>query len=98
MPTASAPVQRPCRCRSPWPTGLGERSIRTPFLDEWAGREEHLAAALREPDVDVGDATPSYAGPIAGMVTEREAVDDIIEGVVAEAAEALRAGEERFIS
>ena len=86
------------RGRSPWPTGLGERSIRTPFLDEWAGREEQLAAALRESDADVGDATPSYAGPIAGMVTEREAVGDIIEGVVGEATEALRSGVERFTS
>lgn len=80
---------------SAWPAGLGGRAIRSPFLDEWAGREDRLVERLSAGG-DVGDTTPSYAGPVAGMVTGRETVDDIVDSIVAEATDALRAGAHRL--
>jgi nitronate monooxygenase len=82
--------------RSYWPRGIGARSIRTPWLDRWAGHEDELAALLaddRDADHAEGsDPTPAYAGPVAGMVTRHEPAGDIVRSVVAEAADALESG------
>ena len=79
--------------RSYWPRGIGARSIRTPWLDRWAGHEDELAARLaedRETDHAGGsDPTPAYAGPVAGMVTRHEPAADIVRSVAAEAAGVL---------
>ena len=79
--------------RSHWPRGIGARSIRTPWLERWVGHEAELAALLaddRDADHAGGnDPTPSYAGPVAGMVTRHEPAADIVTAVVAEATAVL---------
>jgi nitronate monooxygenase len=80
--------------RSRWPQGIGARSIRTPWLDRWAGHEDELAGRFaedREADHEDGsDSTPAYAGPIAGMITEQEPAHQIVTSVVNEAANVLK--------
>lgn len=75
--------------QSLWPEGIGARSIRTPWLDRWAGNEHQLAARITGgPDADVNeghDPTPAYAGPIAGMLTEYEPAGRIVESMTSEA-------------
>ena len=70
------------------------RSIRTPWLDRWAGHEDELAGRFaedREPGHEEGsDSTPAYAGPIAGMITEQEPAQQIVTSVVNEAANVLK--------
>ena len=82
--------------RSHWPSGIGARSIRTPWLDRWADRDQELAHELTggatTADLDGGDPTPAYAGPSAGMVTSIEPAADIIRGVVGQAASTLSRG------
>lgn len=82
--------------RSRWPEGIGARSIRTPWLDRWAGHEDELSGRLtedRNADHDEGrDPTPAYAGAIAGMLTKREPAAQIITSVDAEAAQLLDSG------
>jgi nitronate monooxygenase len=79
--------------RSHWPRGIGARSIRTKWLDRWAGREQELAGLLaddRDADHAKGnDPTPAYAGPVAGMVTRQEPAARIVTSVAAEAADVL---------
>ena len=79
--------------RSHWPQGIGARSIRTQWLERWAGHEDELAALLaadRDADHANGnDPTPAYAGPAAGMVTEREPAARIVTSVAAQAAAVL---------
>ncbi len=79
--------------RSNWPDGIGARSIRTPWIDRWAGHEDELAGRLtNDGDADHGegnDPTPAYAGPIAGMVTQREPAAKIVTSVIAGAADVL---------
>jgi nitronate monooxygenase len=81
------------RGRSQWPGGIGARSIRTPWLDRWAGHTEELAGLLADdPDADHAagnDPTPAYAGPIAGLVTHHEPAARIVTSVAAEAADVL---------
>jgi nitronate monooxygenase len=78
------------RGRSRWPRGIGARTIRTPWVDRWAGHEDELAIALADdPDAghaDGGDPTPAYAGPAAGMVTHHEPAARIVDSVTTEAA------------
>jgi nitronate monooxygenase len=80
--------------RSLWPPGIGARSIRTQWLDRWAGHEAELAALLtddRDADHSGGnDPTPAYAGPIAGLVTRHEPAAHIVTSIVAEAADGLQ--------
>ncbi len=81
------------RGRSHWPSGIGARSIRTDWLERWAGHEDELADILaddRDADHAAGsDPTPAYAGPIAGMLTRREPAARIVTSVAAEAADVL---------
>ena len=82
--------------RSHWPRGIGARSIRTEWLDRWAGHEDELAGVLaddRDADHAAGsDPTPAYAGPVAGMLTQREPAAQIVTSVVAEATDVLESG------
>jgi nitronate monooxygenase len=84
------------RGRSYWPRGIGARSIRTPWLDRWAGHEDELAGVLaddRDADHAEGsDPTPAYAGPVAGMVTERQPAAWILTDVAAQAAAVIESG------
>jgi nitronate monooxygenase len=81
------------RGRSHWPDGIGARSIRTPWLDRWAGHEDELAGRLADDgNADHGeghDPSPAYAGPVAGMLTQREPAAQIVTSVTAEAAHVL---------
>lgn len=83
--------------RSRWPAGIAGRSIRTPFLDRWAGNEHQLTTAFADAPAAFGpaegeerDPTPAYAGPIAGMITSREPAADIVQTVMTEATDVLR--------
>ena len=80
-----------------WPEGIGARSIRTPWLDRWASHEDQLtesiAGDIGAANDGIGDATPAYAGPVAGMVTQREAAGKIIESVIADAIRVLEANQ-----
>lgn len=81
--------------RSRWPAGIGARSIRTPWLDRWSEHVDELAMVLAEDHnadhTDGTDPTPAYAGPIAGMVTERESAERIIASITEEADSTLAA-------
>ena len=79
---------------SQWPTGIGARSIRTPFLDRWASQTAELATALADGTSapEDYDETPAYAGPIAGMLTKHELAATIIATTVEEAAQVLEMG------
>ncbi len=88
--------------QSHWPRGIGARSIRTPWLDRWAGHEDELAGLLRDDrDADHAqgaDATPAYAGPIAGMVTRHEPAAVIVRSIAAEAADVLESSQRLLTS
>ena len=79
--------------RSNWPSGIGARSIRTEWLDRWSDHPDQLADLLADdPEADHADGsdpTPAYAGPIAGMVMEREPAARIVTSVAADAAQIL---------
>jgi nitronate monooxygenase len=79
--------------RSQWPQGIGARSIRTAWLDRWAGHEDELAGVLADDrhaeHAGGSDPTPAYAGPIAGMLTQRESAARIVTAVAAEAVDVL---------
>ncbi len=81
------------RGRSHWPRGIGARSIRTQWLERWAGHEDELAGVLAD-DSDAdhaagSDPTPAFAGPVAGMVTQHEPAALIVRSVAAEAVDVL---------
>jgi nitronate monooxygenase len=83
--------------RSRWPQGIGARSIRTQWLDRWAGHEDELAGVLADDPAadhaDGNDPTPAYAGPIAGMVTRHESAAQIVTSVVADAAAVIESSQ-----
>jgi NAD(P)H-dependent flavin oxidoreductase YrpB (nitropropane dioxygenase family) len=83
--------------RSSWPDGIGARSLRTPWLDRWVGHEDELAGRLaddRNADHGEGhDSTPAYAGPVAGMLTQREPAAQIVTSVTADAARVLESSQ-----
>ncbi len=86
--------------RSRWPRGIGARTIRTPWVDRWAGHEDELAEVLEDdPDADHADGrdpTPAYAGPAAGMVTQHEPAARIVESVIAEADAVIESSRRRL--
>ena len=82
----------------PWPPGISGRSVRTPFSDEWHGREDELRrrrdAILAEspvPDEAPERAHSAYAGQSAGLIRDVRPAAAIIAEIVAEA-EAVIAG------
>jgi nitronate monooxygenase len=90
------------RGRSRWPRGIGARSIRTRWLDRWAGHEDELAGVLAgDPGADHAagtDPTPAYAGPVAGMVAQRESAARIVRSVATEAVDVLEASRRLLLS
>ena len=80
----------------PWPAGISGRSIRTPFADEWHGREgdlrEKREAILAESERR-GEAPErahsAYAGQAAGLVRDVKPAAAIIADIMAEAAAVL---------
>jgi NAD(P)H-dependent flavin oxidoreductase YrpB (nitropropane dioxygenase family) len=75
-----------------WPQGISGRVIRTPFTDEWHGREGDLAAQrgaiLAEspiPNEAPERAQSSYAGQSAGLVRHVQPAADIVATIVREA-------------
>ena len=75
-----------------WPQGISGRTIRTPFADEWHGREAELAeqraAILAEspvPDEAPERAQSAYAGQSAGLVRDVKPAAVIIADIMREA-------------
>ncbi len=74
-----------------WPQGISGRSIRSPFSDEWQGREEELAQArptiLAESTV-TGEAPEraqsAYAGQAVGLINDIRPAADIVRTIIAE--------------
>ncbi len=80
-----------------WPAGIGGRSIRTPFAEEWHGRSAELAAqreAILAESTHPGEAPErahsAYAGQSAGLVHDVKPAAQIIRDVMAEAEVVLR--------
>lgn len=81
----------------PWPDGIHGRSIRTPFSDEWQGREEELRRrrdAILAESAHRGEAPEraqsAYAGQSAGLVREVQSAAAIIADIMRQADELLR--------
>ncbi len=76
-----------------WPAGISGRTIRTPFTDEWHGREPTLQEArdaIRAQSTRPGEAPDAaqsaYAGQSAGLIRDVKPAAAIIRDVMAEAA------------
>lgn len=80
-----------------WPQGIHGRTVRTPFVDEWHGREEELRAARDAimAEAPAGEvplrAHSAYAGQSAGLIRDVKPAAQIIADVMREA-EAVLAG------
>jgi NAD(P)H-dependent flavin oxidoreductase YrpB (nitropropane dioxygenase family) len=74
-----------------WPAGISGRTIRTPFTDEWHGREselaQHRAAIFAEsavPNQAPERAWSAYAGQSAGLVREIKPAAQIVADILRE--------------
>jgi nitronate monooxygenase len=83
---------------SPWPPRYPGRSLRDPFLDEWRGREEELAAdpAARQAYRDAigrGEVTPVpvWASQAIDLITGLVPAADLVALLAAQATRALAA-------
>jgi len=83
---------------SPWPSRYPGRSLRDPFLDEWQGREEELAAdpAARQAYRDAvarGEVTPVpvWASQAIDLITGLVPAADLVALLAAQTEEALAA-------
>ena len=83
---------------SPWPSRFPGRSLRDPFLDEWQGREDELAAdpAARQAYRDAvahGEVTPVpvWASQAIDLITGLVPAADLVALLAAQATEALAA-------
>ena len=81
-----------------WPRGISGRTIRTPFSDEWHGREDELRRArdaiLAEstvPNEAPERAHSAYAGQSAGLIHDVRPAGQILRDIVAEAEATLAA-------
>ena len=79
-----------------WPAGISGRTIRTPFTDEWHGREPELRSAresIRAQSTQPGEAPEAaqsaYAGQSAGLIRDVKPAAVIIREIMAEAAAVL---------
>jgi nitronate monooxygenase len=85
---------------SPWPSKYPARTLGHPFLDQWRGRDEELAAdagALRayQEGVQRGELppTPVWASEAIDLITDLVPAADLVGALAAQAEEALaRAG------
>ncbi|HYM14982.1 MAG TPA: nitronate monooxygenase family protein [Dehalococcoidia bacterium] len=74
-----------------WPDGIHGRTVRTPFVDEWYGREEELRAARAAimAEAPAGEtplrAHSAYAGQSAGLVHDVKPAAAIIADIMREA-------------
>jgi nitronate monooxygenase/enoyl-[acyl-carrier protein] reductase II len=80
-----------------WPSGISGRSLRTPFAEEWHGREAELAsrrdAILAEssvPNEAPERAWSAYAGQSSGLVHEVKPAAAIVADIMKEAESVLR--------
>jgi NAD(P)H-dependent flavin oxidoreductase YrpB (nitropropane dioxygenase family) len=84
--------------RLKWPAGISGRSIRTPFTDEWHGREDELRArldAIMAESPRAGEAPERahsfYAGQSAGLIRDVKPAAAIIADIISEAEAVLTA-------
>ncbi|WP_336115757.1 NAD(P)H-dependent flavin oxidoreductase [Streptomyces sp. PTD9-10] len=88
---------------SRWPDRYTARTLGHPFLDEWRGREDALAAAPQARQayrdaVAAGEipALPQWAGEAVGLIDDLPSAADLVATLAVEAEEALaRAGRRR---
>ena len=81
---------------APWPSKYPARTLGHPFLDQWRGRDEELAAdagALRayQEGVQRGELppTPVWASEAIDLITDLVPAADLVGALVAQAEEAL---------
>ena len=81
---------------SPWPAKYPARTLGHPFLDQWRGRDEELAAdaaALRayQDGVERGNLppTPVWASEAIDLITDLVPAADLVGALAAQAEEAL---------
>jgi NAD(P)H-dependent flavin oxidoreductase YrpB (nitropropane dioxygenase family) len=77
-----------------WPEGIAGRTIRTPFAQEWHGRETELHEHRQSIIDEGGGALPdrahsAYAGQAAGLIHDVKPAARIIEDVMREAEDVL---------
>ena len=79
-----------------WPDGISGRTLRTPFTDEWHGREPELAAqrqtilaSTEHPGEAPERAQSAYAGQIAGLIRDVKPAAVIIADIMREANDVL---------
>jgi nitronate monooxygenase len=85
---------------SRWPARYTARTLAHPFLDEWRGREDELAASAQAKeayqDAVAGDeipALPQWAGEGVDLITDLPSAADLVGALAVQAEEALaRAG------
>jgi nitronate monooxygenase len=81
---------------SAWPARYTARTLRTPFFDEWYGREDELAAdtaaqrAYRD-DKNTSEATANlvWASQAIDLITDLSPAFDLVSTLVAQAVDAL---------
>jgi NAD(P)H-dependent flavin oxidoreductase YrpB (nitropropane dioxygenase family) len=80
----------------PWPEWIHGRTIRTPFADEWHGRETELReqiAAIRAESTTAHEAPDrahsAYAGQASGLVRDVKTAAQIIAAITREAEDVL---------
>jgi NAD(P)H-dependent flavin oxidoreductase YrpB (nitropropane dioxygenase family) len=79
-----------------WPEGIHGRGIRTPFEQEWHGREDELRSSLDaiRAEAPAGElpvrAHSAYAGQSSGLVREVKPAAAIVRDVMVEAERELR--------
>jgi nitronate monooxygenase len=81
---------------SRWPREYSGRTLRHPFLDEWRGREDELAASARaKADYQHGVASselppqPIWASQAIDLITGVQPAAELVAGLAAQAEEAL---------
>jgi NAD(P)H-dependent flavin oxidoreductase YrpB (nitropropane dioxygenase family) len=77
-----------------WPSGISGRSIRTPFAEEWHGREPELREQRDAIVAESGGVAPerahsAYAGQSAGLVRDVKPAKQIIDDIMREAGDVL---------
>ena len=77
-----------------WPEGISGRTVRTPFSDEWHGRENDLRAqrdTILQESATAGEAPgrahSAYAGQSAGLIRDTRPAAAIVHDIMREAEE-----------
>jgi nitronate monooxygenase len=80
---------------APWPSRYPARALRHPFVEQWRGREDQLAAdsgakQAYQKAVAAGDLpVPVWASEAIDLITDLRPAADLVGALAAEAAEAL---------